>query len=313
MRDMANLGYIQVIRQCNQRCRFCSNPVNSRQMPLAQAKRLVDGYRRRGYDGVILTGGEPTLYAPLGDLIAYAVRKGVACRLITNGQRTADAGYLDGLIGRGLSHLHVSVHSHLKAVQADLTGNAESLANIVRTLALLSRRGVGVDINQTICAQNAGHVHQTARWLCERFPYIRHFSWTYLDTLVERVDLDLGTIPTLKGTKHSLLLAMSYLARGGRTFRLEKVPLCYMGDFGHCSTETRAIVKGERRAIDFLDERAFYRESRWRYGKADVCKKCSLTSICAGLWDMGRRYDPAELVAQRSDPRRIVRRILRGS
>jgi len=45
---MANLGYIQVIRQCNQTCRFCSNPENRRELSLAQAKRLVDLYRRRG-------------------------------------------------------------------------------------------------------------------------------------------------------------------------------------------------------------------------------------------------------------------------
>jgi MoaA/NifB/PqqE/SkfB family radical SAM enzyme len=309
---MANLGYIQVVRRCNQRCRFCSNPVNERALTLAAGKRLVDGYLRRGYDGVILTGGEPTLYKPLAKLIAYAKSKGMPCRLITNAQLTADPVYLDGLIEAGLDHLHVSVHSHRKEVQGSLTGNPGSLANIARTLARLSRRRVSVDINQTICAQNADHIHLTARWLCERFPYLRHFSWTYLDPLVERVAEDPGTVPTLRRTKRSLLRAMRYLDRSGRTFRLEKVPLCYMGEFGHCSTETRAIVKGEQRAVDFLDERVHYREHRWRYGKAAACGKCSLTSICAGLWDMDGNYDPSELVPQTADPRPIVRRVLRS-
>ena len=307
---MANLGYIQVVRRCNQHCRFCSNPVNERELTLAAGKRLIDGYRRRGYDGVILTGGEPTLYKNLPALIAYAVRKGMPCRLITNAQRTADPAYLDSLIEAGLSHLHVSVHSHRKAVQADLSGNPDSLANIVRTLARLSRRSVSVDINQTICAQNADHIHLTARWLCKRFPYLKHFSWTYLDPLVERVATDRGTIPTLRSTKRSLILAMRFLESTGRTFRLEKVPLCYMGEFGHCSTETRAIVKGEQRAVDFLDERVHYKEHRWRYGKGAACKKCTLTAICAGLWDMGGAYDPKELVAQKTDPRTIIRRVL---
>lgn len=309
---MANLGYIQVVRRCNQRCRFCSNPVNERELPLAQAKRLVDRFRRKGYDGVILTGGEPTLYEQLGELIAHAARRGVACRVITNAQRTADPAYLDGLLKAGLTHLHVSVHSHRNAVQTHLTGNPSSLANIARTLALLGRRRVGVDVNQTICAQNADHFHLTVRWLCERFPYLHHFSWTYLDPLVERVAQDPSTVPTLKSTKRSLLLAMRYLARTGRTFRLEKVPLCYMGEFADRSTETRAIVKGERRAIEFLDERKRYRESLWRYGKAAACRTCTLGPICAGLWDMGGGYDAAELVAQKTDPRPIVRRILEG-
>lgn len=309
---MANLGYIQVVRRCNQRCRFCSNPSNEHALPLPDAKRLIDSYKRKGYDGVILTGGEPTLYEPLPELIAYAAKKGVHARLITNGQRTADPIFLDRLLSAGLNHLHVSVHSHRKAVQGFITGNPDSLANIVKTLALLGRRSATVDLNQTVCAQNADHLDRTTRWLCERFPYLRHFSWTYLDPLVERVAENPDTVPTLKGTRRSLLAAMRYLRRTGRTFRLEKVPLCYMGEFGHCSTETRALVKGEARAVEFLDERKYYRETAWRYGKAPVCRKCSLDAICAGLWDMGGRYDPAELIAQRKSPRPIVRRILSG-
>ncbi len=309
---MANLGYIQVLRRCNQNCRFCSNPVNGLELPLSKAKKLVDGYRRRRYDGVILTGGEPTLYAPLPELIAYAAKKGLPCRLITNGQRTADPAYLDLLLNAGLRHIHVTVNSHRKNVQTFLTGNPSALANIVKTLAYLGRRDVNVDVNQTVCAQNQSHVHLTVRWLCENFPYLRHFSWTYLDTLIERVDEHPETIPTLRGSKRSLLLAMRYLERTGRTFRVEKVPLCYMGEFAHCSTETRALVKREERSIDFLDERGDYTERLWRYRKAAACRKCTLTRICAGLWDMGRRYDPAELIAQRRSPRPIIRRILAG-
>jgi hypothetical protein len=311
---MANLGYIQVVRRCNQACRFCSNPVNRRVLSLAQAERLVARYRRRGYDGVILTGGEPTLFEPLPELIAYADGLGIPCRVITNGQRTADTAYLDRLANAGLRHVHLTVNSHHKSVQAFLSGNPDSLANIVRSLVLLRSRGLRVDINETICAQNAGHLHRTVRWLCSRFPYLGHFSWTCLDTWGDRVRQHPDTVPSLRAIRRPLLSAMRYLQSTGRTFRVEKVPLCYLGDFAHCATETRAIVKGEERSFDFLDERRAYRERAWRhgYGQGPACRACTLKRICAGLWDMGRGYDPAELVAQRMDPRTIASRILRG-
>jgi pyruvate-formate lyase-activating enzyme len=310
---MANLGYIQVIRRCNQACRFCSNPENRRELSLAQARRLVLRYRKRGYDGVILTGGEPTLYEPLPELIAYARRIGIDRRLITNGQRTADASYLDRLLRAGLDHFHVTVNSHRRSVQDFLAGNPGSLANVVRSLVLLRSRGATADINQTICAQNVGHLHLTARWLCSRFPFLRHFSWTCLDTLVERVHEHPETVPALRSIKKPLREAMRYLTRTGRTFRVEKVPLCYMGEFAAFSTETRAIVKHEERTIDFLDERRSYRELSWRhgYGKGPACRACTLKGICAGLWDMGKGYDPAELAAQKRPPGPIVRRVLR--
>lgn len=309
---MANLAYVQLVRRCNQRCRFCSNPSNERGLDLAAAKRLVRRHQREGCDGVVFTGGEPTLFEPLPEIIAYAAELGLPSRLITNGQRTADPAYLSRLMEAGLAHIHVSVHSHRKAVQAFLSGNPESLANIVRTLALLGRRRAAVDVNQTVCAQNADHLHATVRWLCERFPFIRHFSWTFLDTYGPRVAEHPETVPSLKASRKSMLAAMRYLSRTGRTFRMEKVPLCYMGEFGHLSTETRAIVKKEGRVIDFLDERGRYREVDWRHGyaKAEACRRCTLDPICAGLWALGGRYDPAELVAQRKDPRDIIRRVL---
>lgn len=308
---MANLGYIQVVRRCNQQCRFCSNPANDRDLPVGKAKKLIDRYAKKKYDGIILTGGEPTLYEPLAELISYASDKGLACRIITNGQRTMDSAYLNSLLRAGLKHIHVSIHSHRKSVQSFLTGNPDSLKNILRSLILLrSIDDLGVDINQTICAQNADHVDETVRWLCERFPYLHHFSWTYLDTLLDRVDKHPEVVPSLAQSERSLLAAMRYLEGSERTFRIEKLPLCYMGEFGHCSTETRAIVKKEERTIDFLDERKPYREHKWHYGKAPTCKKCSLDPICAGLWDMGGSYDPAELRPQTADPESITRKIL---
>lgn len=307
---MAQLGYIQLIRRCNQSCRFCSNPANGRELPLRRAKRLLDGYRRRGYDGVILTGGEPTLYPRLEEVIAYASERGMPCRLITNGQRLAEPAYLDRLLAAGLRQLHVSAHSHRAAVQAQITGNPQSLANVVRALAHLGRRRVDVCISQTVCRQNQDHVHHAVRWLCERFPYLRHFSWTWLDPLVERVARDPSSIPTLAAAGRPLLEAMRWLEATGRTFRVEKVPLCYMGEFAHCSTETRALVKGEARAVHFLDRRRHHREDRWRYGKAAACRRCSLDAICAGLWDMGGAYDPAELRPRQDSPEPVVRRVL---
>ena len=309
---MANLGYIQLIRRCNQSCRFCSNPENRRELSLAGARRLVERCARRGCDGVILTGGEPTLWEPLPELIAWARRRGIPCRLITNGQRTADPAYLDRLLKAGLDHFHVTVNSHRREVVSFLSGSPDSLPNIVRSLVLLRSRGAAVDVNQTICAQNADHLHLTARWLCSRFPFLRHFSWTCLDTLVARVREHPETVPSLRALGGPLRRAMRFLSRTGRTFRVEKVPLCHMGEFAPFATETRAIVKGEERTIDFLDERRRYREVSWRhgYGRGPACRACTLKKICAGLWDPGRGYDPAELEAQKKSPAPIVRRIL---
>ena len=72
---------------------------------------------------------------------------------------------------------------------------------------------------------------------------------------------------------------MRYLHKTGRTFRVERVPLCYMAEFAHCSTETRKIVKGEERIVHFLDEKGTVRQTDFRHPKAEACKQCSLNEI----------------------------------
>ena len=58
---MANLGYLQLTRNCLQKCRFCSNPPTGVELDVEEMKTLIDELVDLGYDGIILTGGEPTL------------------------------------------------------------------------------------------------------------------------------------------------------------------------------------------------------------------------------------------------------------
>jgi hypothetical protein len=106
------------------------------------------------------------------------------------------------------------------------------------------------------------------------------------------------------------LRALSMLHRSGRTFRVERVPLCYMVEFAWASTETRKIVKEEERIVHFLDEKGMVRQTSWSHGKATVCKVCRLEHICAGLFEMDKYYKSEELYPVFVEPDPIVDRIL---
>ena len=43
---MANLGYMQIVRHCNQYCRFCSNPSSGWILDLETAQRQIDDFVR---------------------------------------------------------------------------------------------------------------------------------------------------------------------------------------------------------------------------------------------------------------------------
>jgi len=307
---MAKIGYIQVTRDCNQKCIICSNPPNNRSLSYQKAKKEVDELVAKKYEGVILTGGEPTLYDKLPDLIRYCIKRKIFPRIITNGQKIADLKYLKVLKEAGLCHLHLSVYSCCQEIQAKISKYKNSLKNIKKALNNLQKLGgITVDINITINKYNADHLSKTVFWLIKDYPLIKHFVFNNLDPLMNRASENPWVIPRLNDFELELHKALEILEKSGKTFRIERVPLCYLSDFEHSSTETRKIVKNEDRIIYFLDEREKLIQEDWVYGKAECCQVCFLNEICAGLYQMDRFYSSQELYPVFVSKEKIIKKI----
>jgi MoaA/NifB/PqqE/SkfB family radical SAM enzyme len=308
--SMANLGYLQLTRNCYQRCRFCSNPPTGVDLSLAEMRQLIDELVDMGYDGVILTGGEPTLSPLLIPALEYASKRGLFNRMITNGQLLTDRELFQRVVDAGLQHIHVSLHSYRPEVHDFITQYPRAWETLVGCLALVPEMGITADINTVICAYNSDHLHETVMWLVDRFPFIRHFVWNNMDPDGNRTEQNPDCIPRHYEFQVSLELAMEYLACTGRTFRAERVPLCFMRRFAWASTETRKIVKEEERCIKFLDDKGFVHQLEFLHGKADACDACRLDPICAGMYSMARTFDERELSPVFDDPVPVMRQVL---
>ena len=89
---------------CNFRCPFCQNGdlvLRPDSQPIVEKEEVLRFLKKRQgiLEGVCITGGEPTLYAGLEDLIVSIRELGYAVKLDTNGYRP---DLLDGLIKKGL-------------------------------------------------------------------------------------------------------------------------------------------------------------------------------------------------------------------
>ena len=293
---MANIGYIQVVRHCNHFCGFCSNPTTPYVHTFETMKVLVDDLTKRGYFGVILTGGEPSLHPELPRIARYARDQGLHVRMITNGWRLADEGFAKEMADAGLSLVHVSVYSVRPDVEERLRGLPDTLPKAFAAVDNASKHGIEVNINCVINKLNADHLDENIQHWMDRHPHIRHFVWNNLDPSMGRAEVNQDQYtPRLADFEVSLQRALRLLHASGRTFRVEKVPLCYMTDFAWASTETRKIVKGEERIVHFLDAKQTVRQTSWEHIYAEACESCSLRTICGGLFDRGDAYDPAEL------------------
>lgn len=288
---MPKIAYLQLTRKCNQECRFCSNPPNNELLDKESAAKIIHEYKKNGFNGIVFTGGEPTLYKDLDKLIQYSHQIGIESRIITNGQLISDIQYLEELIRSGLKHIHISIHSYKPEIQNFLAGNNDSFKNIVKALQNCHHYRLSVNVNTVINKYNSDHLDKTTEWLTAEFPFINHFVWNNLDHQMNRVELNPDVIATFHDFETSLHNAAMFLINQRRSFRIERVPLCYMREFCEYSTETRKIVKNEPRAVYFLDERMSTYQDNFFYEKFTACSFCSLTSICAGVY--GGKKNPS--------------------
>lgn len=310
---MANIGYLQITRDCNQHCRFCSNPPSGLDRTLLEDQRLVDDFVARGYAGVILTGGEPTLVGHLPELIRYCVAVGLTPRLITNGQRLANPRYLDELYDAGLRIIHCSLHSHRPEVHNFITDHGKAWEYLVTAMTnAADKPDLSLRVNTVLNHHNVDHLDQLMQFLVDGFPNVHHVIFNGLDPSNERCDQNRDVYYRLRDLELTLPRAMRILAAAGVTFRVERVPLCYMLEFAERSTETRKLVKREERMIHFLDGKGTVRQApgSFYHRKHERCSSCSLDAICAGVFERGDMYDPEELYPVFVDAGAIRRRVL---
>jgi MoaA/NifB/PqqE/SkfB family radical SAM enzyme len=276
---------------------------------------LVDDFVERGYFGVILTGGEPTLHPELPEICAYAREQGLNVRMITNGHRLAEPRFAQAMADAGLQSAHISIYSIRADVEAILRGgNTGTLERAYRAIENMAAAGVDVHMNCVIAKQNADHLDLNVEYFVNKYPFIRHFVWNCLDPSMGRAEVNQTLFtPRLTDFEVSLNRALRILSESGRTFRVEKVPLCYMAEFGWASTETRNIVKMEERIVHFLDEKQMVRVQHHGHLYTDACGACTLRPVCGGLFNRGDGYDPAELHPLFVPMRSLVERILQDA
>ncbi|MFH1665885.1 MAG: anaerobic ribonucleoside-triphosphate reductase activating protein [Candidatus Omnitrophota bacterium] len=92
------------VQGCNFRCGYCQNPglISTESPPAMSEEEVLDflDLRKKVIEGLVITGGEPTIYKDLPDLVRRVKAAGVAVKLDTNGSNPEQIRYLltEGLL-----------------------------------------------------------------------------------------------------------------------------------------------------------------------------------------------------------------------
>lgn len=288
---MANIWYIQVNRHCNNACHFCSNPSNGNNISYERWIELLDDFKNRWYHWVIFTWWEPTLSPDLPKWLEYSRKIWMDNRMISNGMMCSNKEFVQKLADSGLELVHFSVYSCYEKVHDFLTDTPGSWKKLMMSITHALNSWIRVQINTVINHYNETHLDKTVWFLTKLFPPISHFVWNNLDPeMMRKTDTAWSTLPNFDRFKPSLNKALQLLEDQNKTFRVEKMPLCYIPWFEYCSTETRKLVKDEERIVHFLDFREMIHETHWEHEKLEKCKTCDLNSICSWIYEHKKYY-----------------------
>jgi hypothetical protein len=243
-RAVVRLGH-----RCNNACVFCGQAGvdDDTPLPFEPALRAAAGVHRE----VTFVGGEPTLDPRLPDAVALARSLGFeAIGVQTNGRGLDVAG----LVARGLSDVHLSIHGATAPVHdyhTQIEGSFAALASALPGSITTVVSTVVTRSNYRVLSELAGWLHDrgVAAWLLA-VPHVAGGAASAFDRIVPRLGLALPYV---------LHAASRATALGLRT-AIAGAPLCALGP------HARLALRDETR-------RAY----------APTCDACPARARCVGV------------------------------
>ena len=148
------LAAVVFLPGCNFRCGYCharhlvAPAFSDDAIPLGVV--LSSLRKQKGWiDGVVISGGEPTLHDDLPELIDTFRREGLGVKLDTNGSKPE---VLSDLLGRRMiDYVAMDVKAPLDHTYCEIAGAAVDLEAIARSIELLISGDIAYEFRTTIC------------------------------------------------------------------------------------------------------------------------------------------------------------------
>jgi len=211
---------IKVGYSCNNNCLFC---VQGRKRSLLKDKSTQDIFKtlhqaRVTSNGVVLTGGEPSIRADFFQLLNFAKKLGYQrIQVQTNGRMFAYKDFCLTAIESGANEFGIALHGHIPQLHDYLTTARGSFSQTIKAITNLSGLNVPVYSNTVITKSNYRHLPEIARLLV--YLRVKQFQFAFVHALGSAKDNFNSIVKkNYAHTPIAMLEALVKLERGERYF-----------------------------------------------------------------------------------------------
>lgn len=267
---------------CNNNCVFCVQAHKKKFGDISLdviKKNIIAG--SKDCDGIVFTGGEPTIKKGIEELVVLAVESGYkTIQMQTNGRMFAYSEFCKKMISLGVNEFAPALHGHTPELHNWLTGSDSFHQTVagIRNLVLLKQK---VLINVVVVKSNYRHLPEIAKLLISLGVTQFQFAFVHAVGAAER-NFDM-VVPRMS-------LVMPYIKRGldlAKHFKVgvmtEAIPFCFMTGYEEYMAET---IPFDSMVYDYQLEIGDYKKYRITEGKlkGPNCDKCKHYKYCEGTW-----------------------------
>lgn len=134
---------ITLNRSCNLRCDFCyakGTEYNTKEIiSFEDLKRIVNFCKEKSVEYIVFTGGEPTLYPNLFEIVKFVKDTGISPSIATNGLKLTDFQFCEYLLKSGIDYIDISIKGYNIESYKNVTGidGYEKCLNAISNLSEL--------------------------------------------------------------------------------------------------------------------------------------------------------------------------------
>lgn len=271
--------------KCNNNCRHCvvAEKRGAGDLPLPKILEIISSLH---VDQVTVTGGEPSTYSYLPEILKALKEKNIRVVVQTNATGFADQNFCL-VCSQYIDHAHVAIHSVDPQVHDNIVQSPGMWEKTIEGFKNLKANGVFCTTQTVLSKFNINTLYETYQFIQEMAP----------ETVMSM------TYPHLMGNalKNIDEVAFRYsdykdvLSKCLRDFHdylfLESIPLCYVYPYQDmtCGSLEDEIVSqlSERVGIDFSDgftEKNYNSLDVSERRKAPRCLNCYFNQRCIGVW-----------------------------
>lgn len=174
---------------CNFRCPFCHNPVAvlPEKYTLISQEYVLEFLEKREHklDGVVISGGEPTIQKDLAEFIQSVKEMGYKIKLDTNG---SNPKVLEKLLQKGfLDYIAMDIKAPLKKYKTVTNSNINTEL-IIQSMKLIKNSGVNFEYRTTAvpCLHSVDDFYEI-KTMFEEYGFPMHY---YIQNFSSKVTLD---------------------------------------------------------------------------------------------------------------------------